>query len=74
MENKNIEIPDIFKNYKYTRVINIKILSIDKPIPLEEIEEFRSWLESISFNYGSGRHTENYEYTDDSICVKFEVY
>lgn len=57
-------------------IYKIKILELDKPVPLDEVENLKEWLESKSTEVGIGRQHEHFGYTDnyqDDIGVSFVV-
>jgi len=55
----------------------IEIRELDKTVPLNEVENFKEWLEHKALEVGTGRQHEHYGYTDDykdDIGVSFYVY
>lgn len=55
----------------------IEIRSINKPIPVEEIENLKEWLRHKAIELGSGLQFDHYGYSEnykDDIGVGFYVY
>lgn len=70
-----LELP---KEYcEFNVQVNIIITKISKPVPIDEISDFDSWLRHTAIRYcGEGSHTEHYAYTEnalDDIEVEFTV-
>lgn len=56
---------------------NIEIRSIDKPVPVDEVENLKEWVKHKAIELGSGLQHEYYGYSDDykdDIGVGFYVY
>ena len=55
----------------------IEIRSIDKPVPVDEVENLKEWIKHKAVELGSGLQFEHYGYTEnykDDIGVGFYVY
>lgn len=59
-----------------TVTISVKVLKLDKDIPVNETDSFISWLKYKGKELGTGKHMEYYSYTDnykDDIGVFMQV-
>ena len=76
-QNGNFAKPMLGAVLSKSTTINVEILTLEKEVPPNEVQDFNDWLIHKGIEVGLGKHYEYYDYTDnvkDAIPVTFRVY